>query len=177
MQDLEETALLDQRRGDIVKLGDANGGSLADVGVFVAEGTGERLAEVLGDAIDADAAHGPDGEGTDERVGIIGVLDEGVDGQKGKLGLGLGVVDQIQVHQFLELDVSRLDAVEDVGEEHGDIFSHGHRSDYLLDGIDLGVAVGGMKLETELVHLTLFLGGEEAAVGAAGILVASDLGN
>jgi hypothetical protein len=162
---------------NIVKLGNANCRSLANIGVFVAKGAGERLAKVLSDAVDADAAHGPDGEGTDQGVGVIGILDERVDSQEGELGLGLGVVDEVQVHQFLEFDIARLDAVEDVSEEHGDVLADGHAGNDLLDGVDLGVAVGRMKLETELVHLTLLLGGEEAAIGATGILVATDLGN
>ena len=161
---------------DVVQFCYTDRRSLPDVGVLIAEGAGERLAKVFRDAIDADAAHGPDGERADQGVGIVGILDEGVDGQEGELGLGLGVVDQIQVDQFFQFDVAGLDAVEDVGEEHGHIFADGHAGNDLLHGVDLGVAIGGMQLEAELVHLALLLGGEEAAIGAAGILVAaSDL--
>ena len=34
----------------------------------------ERFTEVLGDLVDTDTAHGPDSEGSDERVGVLTVL-------------------------------------------------------------------------------------------------------
>lgn len=36
---------------------------------------------------------------------IVGVLDEGIDGHQGEVGLGLGIVDQIQVHKLLQFQV------------------------------------------------------------------------
>ncbi len=60
------------------------------------------------DLVHPDAAHGPDGEGPDERVRILAVLDEGVDGHDGHLRLGLGVVHQVEVHQLLQLQVVSL---------------------------------------------------------------------
>lgn len=170
MEGLEEAPLLNEGGSDVVELGDANGRRLPDVRVLVPQGTTEGLAQVLGDSIDTDAPHGPHGEGADEGVGVAGILDEGVDGKEGELRLGLGVVDKVEVHEFLELDVPRLHAVEDVGEEHRNVLSDGHRGDDLLHGVDLGVAVGGVKLEAELVHLAFLLGGEEARVRSTGVL-------
>jgi hypothetical protein len=48
--------------------------------------------------------------------GIVGVPDEGVYCHQRQVGLALGVVDQVQVDQLLQLQVFRLDAVDHVGE-------------------------------------------------------------
>ena len=55
-------------------------------------------------------------------------LYEGVDRKNREVGLALGVVDQIQVDQLLQLDVLGLDTVHNVGEEHGHVLAHSHRS-------------------------------------------------
>jgi hypothetical protein len=75
----------------------------------------------LGDLLNADAAHRADGKGADQRVGVRAVLDEGVDGHDGKVGLRLGVVHEVQIDELLELEVIRLHAVDDVGEEGADV--------------------------------------------------------
>lgn len=38
------------------------------------QATAQRLAEILNNLVNADASHGSDGKGTDERVGILRVL-------------------------------------------------------------------------------------------------------
>jgi hypothetical protein len=127
----------------------------------------KRLAEVLRDPIHADASHGPDREGPDERIRIVRVLHERVDGQQCQLRLALGVIDEIQVHQLLQFDVPRLDAVQHVREQARHVLPHGHGRDDLLHGVDLHEAVGRVQLETQFVHLALLLGREEAGVGPA----------
>lgn len=77
----------------------------AELAHVVSERLPQRLAQVLRDLLDADAPHRPHGQRPDERVRVVGVLDERVDGQEGQLGLGLSVVDEVQVHQLLQLDV------------------------------------------------------------------------
>ena len=42
-------------------------------------------------------------------------LDERVDGHDGQLGLSLGIVHQVQIHQLLQLQIIRLNAVDDIG--------------------------------------------------------------
>lgn len=44
-------------------------------------------------------------------------LHKGVDGHDGHVGLTLGIVHQVQVHQLLQLQVVRLHTVHHVGEE------------------------------------------------------------
>jgi hypothetical protein len=85
---------------------------------------------------------------------IVGILDECVDGQECQVGLALGIVDQIQVDQLLQLQVvcrrspkleyipyhtlkhfthilTGLDAVDDVCEKGGHILADGHVGDNL----------------------------------------------
>ena len=57
-----------------------------------------------------------------------------------------------------------MDTVQDVRKEHADILSDGHAGNHLLDGIDLDVLFGGVKFQSQFVHLTLLLSGEEAGV-------------
>lgn len=40
--------------------------------------------------------------------GMMACLDEGVDCHNGKIRLSLGVVDEVQIHQLLQLKVIRL---------------------------------------------------------------------
>ena len=63
-----------------MEFGDAHGRGFADVGVVVAEGVLKRVADVLGDLVDADATHRAHGEGADQGVGVHGVFDERVHG-------------------------------------------------------------------------------------------------
>ena len=76
MEDFEKASFLNQGGCNVVQFGNADSGGFAHVRIFVAEGSGEWFAEVFGDTIDADAAHGPDGEGSDEGIGVIGILGE-----------------------------------------------------------------------------------------------------
>ena len=80
-------------------------------------------------------------------------LDKGVHGEDGEVGLALGVVDQVEVHELLQLDVPRLDAVEHVGEQHRDVLTHGHRGDDLLDRLLLLLHLGVGQLLLELADL------------------------
>ena len=80
-------------------------------------------------------------------------LYEGVDRKNREVGLALGVVDQVEVHELLQLDVPRLDAVEHVGEQHRDVLTHGHRGDDLLDRLLLLLHLGVGQLLLELADL------------------------
>jgi hypothetical protein len=76
----DESVIDGERRLEIVEFDDANRGRLANVRVVVSEALAQRVAEVVEDLLGAEAAHGSDGEGTDEGVGVVGVLStrEGV---------------------------------------------------------------------------------------------------
>lgn len=71
----------------------------------IPKGLPKGLAEVLSDFLHTDAPHRADGEGPDKRVRVVGVLHECIHRQQGQLRLRLGVVDQVQVDQLLQLDV------------------------------------------------------------------------
>lgn len=98
---------------------------------------------------------------------IVGVLDECVDGKESQVGLTLGVVDQVQVDQLLQLEVvygavsvednqgckrfihhmaniknkpTSLDAVDDVCEKGGHVLADGHVGDNLSRKRLLGMA-------------------------------------
>ena len=100
--------------------------------------------------------------GARERLAAAGgaCLDKGVHGQDGEVGLALGVVDQVEVHELLQLDVARLDAVEHVSEQHRDVLAHGHRSDDLLDRLLLLLHLGVGQLLLELANLTCRAGSQ-----------------
>ena len=53
-------------------------------------------------------------------------LDKGVHSHDGQVRLRLCVVDEVQVHQLLQLQVLCLHAIHNVREEHGHILAHSH---------------------------------------------------
>ena len=71
----------------------------------------------LCDAVDANAAHGANSKGADERVWVAAVLDKGVDSHEGEVGLCLGIAHEVQVHELLQLQVVRLHAVHNIREQ------------------------------------------------------------
>ena len=81
------------------------------------EALSERLTKVFGDLVDTDAPHRPHGQRTDEGVGVLTVLGEGVDGQDGEVRLRLGIVHKVEVDQLLQLKVVCLHTVDHVRKE------------------------------------------------------------
>jgi len=170
-EDVEETTIFDHFGRDVIELSNAHSSSLSDIRVVITQGPSEGLAEVFDDAVDADAAHGADGESPNEGVGVVGVFAKGVDGEQGEVGVGLGIVDNIEVDEFLKFHIGGLNAVHNVGEEHGDVLADGHVGDDLLDGVAFFVLVLGLQLFAEFVGFPFF--GrvlEEARVGATAYL-------
>ena len=80
-------------------------------------------------------------------------LDKRVDREDREVGLRLRVVDQVEVDELLELDVDRLDAVDDVSEEHRDVLADGHRGDHLLHRILLLLHLRVAQLLAQLMDL------------------------
>jgi hypothetical protein len=83
---------------------------------------------------------------------IVSILHEGVDCKHSKVGLRLGVVDEVEIHQLLqlqivcgvdkyednlqfqcksEIELTGLDVVHNVREKRGDILAYSHVSDDL----------------------------------------------
>ncbi len=117
LEHVEESLVLDHLRVYVVQLRDADGRRLAHVGVLVLEALPQRLAEVLGYLLYADAAHRAHCERADERVRVLAVAHERVHRHDGHVRLRLRVVHQVEVDQLLELEVVRLHAVHHVREE------------------------------------------------------------
>ena len=59
---------------DIVQFGHADGRRLPHVRVLVLQTFPQRLAQILGDLIHANAAHGAYGQGADQRVWVLAIL-------------------------------------------------------------------------------------------------------
>lgn len=72
---VQEALVLHQLGVDIMELGDTHSGRLPHIRVFVLQTFPQRLTQVLGDLVHADAAHCANSEGPDQRVGIFTVLD------------------------------------------------------------------------------------------------------
>lgn len=73
-QGIQKALVLHHLCVDVVQLGHANSRSLAHVGVLILQALAERLTQVLGDLIHPDAPHGAHGQGADQWVGVLTVL-------------------------------------------------------------------------------------------------------
>mmetsp|Transcript_69392 Transcript_69392/g.201331 ORF Transcript_69392/g.201331 Transcript_69392/m.201331 type:complete len:285 (-) Transcript_69392:17-871(-) len=164
LQDLYESLVLDELWIDVEHLGDADGRRLSHIGIFVLAAPSEWLKQILGDLVQPDATHRSHCESADQRVRVHGILAEGVDGQDRQLRLRLGVIHDVQVHQLLQLDVVRLDAIHDICEQSGHVLADGHVRDDLLDRILLLGLVARMELLLQLLDLTSLGGLEVLAV-------------
>ncbi len=70
----DKTLFLNKGGVNVEDLSDADGGRLAHIGILVLQALAEWLAEVFGDLVDTDAAHGAYRECADQRVGVFAVL-------------------------------------------------------------------------------------------------------
>lgn len=71
---VQEALVLYQLGVDVVKLGHTYSRCLANIRVFILQALPERLAKILCDLVNADAAHSPHSQGPDQRVGVLTVL-------------------------------------------------------------------------------------------------------
>lgn len=117
MQFFQEPILEHQLRLQIVQLRHTQRRRLPHVRIIIPQTLLQRIAQIVYDLLDAYAAHRPDRESADERVRVVRVFDEGVDGEDDELGLRFGVVDEVEVDEFFLFDVFGLHVFEDVGEE------------------------------------------------------------
>lgn len=81
-------------------------------------------------------------------------LGKSVDCQDSKIRLRFGVIHQVQVNQFLQLQIISLHAVDHVCKQRTDIFSNSHASNDLLDGLLLALFLFTLQVKTELCQLT-----------------------
>lgn len=96
-----------QIRRNLVQLCHADSRGFADIGICVLESSSEGLAQVLADLLYSDASHGAHRKRTDHRIRVATILHKTVYGHDGEVGLGLGVVDQVQVDELPHLDWER----------------------------------------------------------------------
>lgn len=121
VQLLQESVLNDQFRLEVVQLGYAQRCGLANVGVLVSQTLLQWIAEIVYNLLRPQTSHCPDCQSTDERIRIVAVFDEGVHRKDDKLGLGFGIVHEIQINQLLLLEVVCLHILENIGKETADI--------------------------------------------------------
>ena len=126
MQLLEEPIVHDELRFEIVQLGDAERRGLSHIRIFIVQTFSQGLTEVVDDLLRAQTAHGPDRQRAHERIGIVGILHERVDGEDDEFRLRLGVIHEIEIDELFLLEVVRLHVLEHVRKETTDIF-HGLR--------------------------------------------------
>ena len=85
-------------------------------------------------------------------------LDKRVHGENDELGLRLGVVHEVEVHELFLLNVFGLHVFEHVGEQGRHVFADGHIRDHPLDRIFPAITVLAIQVGTELVRLAFALG-------------------
>ena len=163
---VHEPAVLHELGVDVVQLRDANRRGLPHVRVLVRQCPLQRVAQVLRDLLHADAPHRAHGEGADQGIGVRGILHERVHGEDGELGLAPRVVEQVQVHQLLQLHVVGLRAVHHVGEEHGHVLADAHVGDDPLNRVLLHILVRGVDLLAPFRHLAPLVRREELGVAS-----------
>ena len=143
-QRLQKPPVLHQLGIDIVQLGHTHRGRLPHVRIGILQAPLQRVAQVLCDPVHPDAAHRPHGQRPDQRVWVLRILDKRVDREDRQLWLRLGVVDQVQVDQLLQLRVVRLHTVDHIREQRTDVLPHRHGGDDLLDLKNSGGGSGGV---------------------------------
>ena len=109
---------------------------LLDVRIVILQGVFERLAEILSDPLNADAAHRSDCKCAHEWVlHIARILLERVDRHDGQVGLGLGIVDDVKIDKLLELNGLGGHAAHHMREQGAHIFADRHHRDNLLGSL------------------------------------------
>lgn len=81
-------------------------------------------------------------------------LGKGVHSEDGQVRLRLGVVHQIQVDQFLQLQAVRLHTVDHVWEQRADVLPNRHTCNDLLDGFLLPLPLVALEVQAKLCELT-----------------------
>lgn len=125
MQLLQEPILQHQLGFQIIQLRHTQRRRLPHIWVIVPQAFLQRIAQIVNYLLDAYAPHGPDSERADERVRVVRVFDEGVDGKNDEFGLGFGIIDEVEVDELFLFDVVGLHIFEHVREETADIYAKG----------------------------------------------------
>ena len=76
----------------------------------------EWFEKVFTNLVNTDATHSSHSESANQGVAVSTIDLEGGDCHQGKVGLGVSIVDDVQVYELLELQVVRLDAIQYIDE-------------------------------------------------------------
>jgi hypothetical protein len=102
---------------------DGKGCGFADIGTGVRSTFPDGKHHYAPDHRHLNTAQNTEGHGSNERIGIIEVLLEGVDGKESKIGLLLCISQEIYVDEFSDFQVRRSNIFDDVSEILGYIAS------------------------------------------------------
>lgn len=100
---------------------------LAHIRTGVARALLDGKNDNVGDHGDIDAAENAQGHGTNKRIRVGEVLLEGIDAEKGEVGLGFCIAEEVDVDEFADLEVLGGDVLDDVRKELSDIASLGDK--------------------------------------------------
>lgn len=133
----------------------------------------QGLTQIFSDFIYTNASHGSDSQSPDEGIWVLCILIiplnlfclttieqynsyllESIYSQNCTLWLAFGIVHNVQIYKFLELQVVCLHTVQHVSEQHRHILAHGHEGNHLLDCLLLFILFLWVQLFLELVDLT-----------------------
>lgn len=67
--------ILNHTGRNIIQLSNTHSGSLPDIGILILQALAEWFTQILGDLVHSDTAHGADGQGPDQRVRVLTVLE------------------------------------------------------------------------------------------------------
>jgi len=102
---LDHILLFNNSGVDTEKLCDGDSSGLLDVRVIILERVFKTLGEFNGDLLDPDATHGSDSKSSHKWACLLsGILLERIDSHDGEVSLALGVVNDVKIHEFLQLD-------------------------------------------------------------------------
>ena len=87
-------------------------------------------------------------------IQLVPDLDKSVHSHNCQVWLCFGIVDEVQVHQLLQLKIVGLHAVDYMRKQHGHILADRHRSNHFLDCIFLLALVQARKILFVLMYLT-----------------------
>jgi len=157
----DEPALQHELRRKVVQLEAAHRGGLAHVGRWVDQPILHRLLQVLDDVRQPKRAERAEREAARDRVLVSAVLLQRVDCEERELGVGRGVVADVQVDHLLHHQVLGRRRHDHLGEEARDVDAERHVRDHALHDLAplLGIALDGRVAQRglELVHLALLV--------------------
>lgn len=139
----------------MVELEDPDGRDHPNVGAAVPESRCQRGDKVLHEICNPKGGEAAEGEATNHGIVVPAILLEEIDGEEGKIGVGSGVVADVEVAHLLEDDVGCSGAHHHLAECRGYVDPDGHEGDNLLEEFPPGIVGAGRDASGELTELEL----------------------